>query len=295
MAGKLVGEVIDALEAGITLSDAEFRALIAIAEKCHGDTRQGSVRTARIQAALGRSKRTTERTLARLKKRDLVAVVKRGFKSHGVAYAPIYELGLLAPPKMTEAKCSRHPDDGSTCSRHPDGGSTGDLLPPNPDLLPPNQGFAPAIDPPVTSDDETYDGSYYVTKDDGSIDALFSYVSNGDARAREKNPPPTTLDDTAALFSGLFGQQTPPTTMATGRHEIAAPTTMATGHREITPPTKVIDAETEELEPERDGLIAGNGSLTATTAKIIVIDEQHRQAELARLRDLYPEDFSKTA
>jgi predicted transcriptional regulator len=96
MAGKLVGEVIDALEAGLTLSDAEFRVLIAIAEKCHHITRQGAVRTDRLQAASDRSRRTVVRVLEQLKKRGLVRVVKRGYKAHGVLRAPIYELAPCA-------------------------------------------------------------------------------------------------------------------------------------------------------------------------------------------------------
>jgi hypothetical protein len=105
MSGQLVGEVLDAAEAGHLdgLSQGDLLALVAIAEKCGTENRQGSVRIGRIQAAMGKSKRTAVRALERLKQRGHIHVVKRGFKSHGVARASIYGLNVLAPPKVAQA------------------------------------------------------------------------------------------------------------------------------------------------------------------------------------------------
>lgn len=108
MSGKLVGEVLDAAEAGHLdgLSRPAFHALLAIAEKCHHQTRQGSVRKVRIQAAIyvGNSTRTADRAIRELKAAGLVQVVKRGFKAPGgKSLAPIYQLAELSPPKVAEA------------------------------------------------------------------------------------------------------------------------------------------------------------------------------------------------
>jgi DNA-binding transcriptional ArsR family regulator len=114
VSGKLVGEVIDALESGELLSSLSLvdrLALLAIAEKCHAVIRQGSVRNGRIQAACGKSKSTADRTIRKLKEAGLIRVVKRGYKAHGVAKAPIYELSELSPSKVTKA-----PDELSSFS-----------------------------------------------------------------------------------------------------------------------------------------------------------------------------------
>lgn len=101
MSGQLVGEVLAAMEPGGRLeflTPTERLALIAIAEKCHHISRQGSVRIGRIQAAVGKSESTTRRTLRKLRDAKLIDVVKRGYKAHGVAAASIYELSELVSP-----------------------------------------------------------------------------------------------------------------------------------------------------------------------------------------------------
>jgi hypothetical protein len=104
MSGQLVGEVIDALEMGLRLTTAERLALLAITEKCHADTRQGSVRLDRIIVAVGASKRTTERALASLRKRGIIWVVARGYKAPGgKLHAPIYQVAKLPPIMVAEA------------------------------------------------------------------------------------------------------------------------------------------------------------------------------------------------
>jgi hypothetical protein len=126
VSGQLVGEVLDAAEAGHLddLSQGDLLALVAIAEKCHHVSRQGSVRIGRIQAATRKSKRTAERVIRRLKQRGHIRVVKRGFKAHGVAKAPIYELNELVPSKVAQA------NGGASATQ--DGGSNPDELPPSP-------------------------------------------------------------------------------------------------------------------------------------------------------------------
>lgn len=133
MSGQLVGEVLGARAEHLAdLTQAETLALVAIAEKCHVDSRQGSVRLAYIQAAIGKSQRTVVRTLGQLKDRGLIRVVKRGYKSHGVARASVYELALLAPPRVAQA--------GGSGYATQDGATTSDVLTPNPDVLTPSMG-----------------------------------------------------------------------------------------------------------------------------------------------------------
>ena len=99
MSGQLVGEVIDALPAlkASGLTTRGFYTLIAIAEKCHADTRQGSVRWDHIRNCLfGASKRTAERGVEELKSIGVLRVVKPGFNNnHGRMHSPIYEVALL--------------------------------------------------------------------------------------------------------------------------------------------------------------------------------------------------------
>ena len=99
MSGKLVGEVLDAAgnlkQAG--LSERGFHALVAIAEKCHSQTREGSVRWDHIRAGLyGASLSTAKRAVADLKSAGVVRVLKRGFDNHaGKSHAPIYRIEPL--------------------------------------------------------------------------------------------------------------------------------------------------------------------------------------------------------
>src|ERR1700722_3405011 len=99
MSGQLVGEVIAASQAlrAVGLSERGFHALIAIAEKCHQDTRQGSVRWDHIRAGLyGASLSTAKRAVQDLKAADVVEVVKRGFDNqNGRACALIYKIRPL--------------------------------------------------------------------------------------------------------------------------------------------------------------------------------------------------------
>jgi hypothetical protein len=108
MSGQLVGEVIAAspqLRAG-GLSRNGFLALIAIAEKCHHQTRQGTVRRSWIQAAIysGNSTRTAERAVRELRDAKLIDVLKRGYKApNQKALSTMYELLELPPPIVADA------------------------------------------------------------------------------------------------------------------------------------------------------------------------------------------------
>lgn len=108
MSGQLVGEVLDAAEAGQLdgLSRPAFAALLAIAERCHHISRQGTVRNGRIRAAIheGNSVRTARRAIRELKDASLIRVVTRGYKApNGEAKSSMYELLELVPPKAAEA------------------------------------------------------------------------------------------------------------------------------------------------------------------------------------------------
>ena len=135
MSGQLVGEILDAAEAGQLdkLSRPAFYALLAIAERCHHVTRQGSVSRSRIRAAMhaGNSYRTADRAVRELKDAGLIRVIKHGWKSHGVGHANVYALAVLTPPKTAQAKamCFRQI---RMCFRQ-----NSHVLPPKRDVLPP--------------------------------------------------------------------------------------------------------------------------------------------------------------
>jgi hypothetical protein len=108
MSGQLVGEVLDAAEAGQLdkLSRPAFCALMAVAERCHHSNRQGTVRRARIQAAIFERNgyRTASRAIRELKDAGLIRVVRRGYKApNGDTASPIYELVEFGTPKVSEA------------------------------------------------------------------------------------------------------------------------------------------------------------------------------------------------
>jgi hypothetical protein len=108
MSGELVGEVFDAAEAGRLegLSRPAFAVLLAIAERCHHVSRQGTVRIDRMRAAIyaGNSERTARRAIRELKDAGLIRVVKRGYKApNGEAKSSMYEMAELAPSKVAEA------------------------------------------------------------------------------------------------------------------------------------------------------------------------------------------------
>lgn len=115
MSGQIVGEVLDAAEAGVldALSSNAFQALIAVAEKASTATRQGTVRMDRIAASIRVDRRaggstlasrsTAERAVREVKSAGWVRVVKRGFNNgHGKACAPIYEVSAFPSHRVTE-------------------------------------------------------------------------------------------------------------------------------------------------------------------------------------------------
>jgi hypothetical protein len=119
MSGQLVGEVIAAMPElkARGLSERGFHALVAIAEKCHIDTRQGSVPWSYIRAGLyGASLSTAKRAISDLKKSGALRVVKRGFNNnHGRVCAPIYQIEPLSErvTQVTQSPVERtgHPGD----------------------------------------------------------------------------------------------------------------------------------------------------------------------------------------
>lgn len=114
MSGALVGEVIHAAAAlkKKGLSETAFHALIAIADKCHHTSRQGSVPWSHICAGIyGRKdfpvKRTAERAVSELKEAGLLRVVRSGFNNnYGRVCAPVYK--ILFPPD-SDIQVSRSP------------------------------------------------------------------------------------------------------------------------------------------------------------------------------------------
>ncbi|MCZ0730473.1 hypothetical protein [Mycolicibacterium iranicum] len=207
MSGRLVGEVLDACEAGVLakLSQGELLALLAVAEKCHTETRQGSVRVSRIAAAMCKSDATAKRATRTLRDLGLLREVKRGYKSHGVGHATIYEIALLGSPRMTPAggeelgslRVSRaNVDDESTdrtvlgspiVSRAPD-----DVLGSNPDVL---SSFRAGAG--ITQGD-LHDGLYDGLNDGSTGGEPKSGTSPGDLRSLTNEPPrkcPKHIDD----------------------------------------------------------------------------------------------------
>lgn len=116
MSGQLVGEVLDASGAlqASGLSERGFHALVAIAEKCHTTTRQGSVRWDHIRAGLyGASLATAKRAIKDLKTAGIIRVIKRGFNNqHGRICAPIYQIAPL-PERVTQVTQSLAGANGS--------------------------------------------------------------------------------------------------------------------------------------------------------------------------------------
>jgi hypothetical protein len=137
MSGQLVGEVLAARADYLAdLTPAQTLALVAIANRCAPATRQCWIANAEIQTVIGQSQRTTERTLGLMRERGVIRMVKRGYKTHGVTRAPVYELALLPPPKMAGADdgapATQVGESNTTCSRQ------------NSNLLPPKRQLAPA-------------------------------------------------------------------------------------------------------------------------------------------------------
>jgi hypothetical protein len=132
MSGQIVGEIFAASNAfrSAGLSGRGFHALIAIAEKCHTDTRQGSVPWKHICDGLyGASKRTAERAVQDLKTFGAIRVVKAGFNNNaGRACAPIYEIASLSDTDSQVSasgggdtdKTATDTDKTGDRSRHPD-------------------------------------------------------------------------------------------------------------------------------------------------------------------------------
>ena len=124
MSGQLVGEVLDAAEAGLLdgLSPPAFHALLAIAERCHQTTRQGWVPRSRIQAAIWghNSPRTASRAVCELRDAGLIVVVKRGYQAPGSQpMASVYELTKLTPPKVARASAQADAKIGEKPGRKP--------------------------------------------------------------------------------------------------------------------------------------------------------------------------------
>lgn len=176
MSGQIVGEVIDAAEAGHLddLSSNAFDALIVIADRAHTDTRQGSVRAGRIAAAIRRpnapwtttaaaSQSTVERAIKELKGAGWVSVVKRGFNNnHGRAQAPVYEVAPFPSSMVTETVTSAPVVQGD---------GNGEAFPSNHRPFPSNGGGVP-----VTQGDDL------TVFPDGSLDG---------GSAREAEPAPS--------------------------------------------------------------------------------------------------------
>lgn len=214
MSGQLVGEVIDAAEAGHLddLSPNAFAALIVIADRAHTDTRQGSVRAGRIAVAIRRpnapwsttsagSQSTVERAVKELKAAGWVRVVKRGFNNnHGNACAPIYEVCAFPSPRMTGTV------DGVSVTQ--DDGNGDGAFPSNHRPFPSKRGGVPV----TQGDDLTgfLDGSIDGGSAGESEPALSDPVDQGDdtpenqpdslghAAPATAGPPPTPDELTAA-------------------------------------------------------------------------------------------------
>ena len=124
MSGQLVGEVIAASPTFQKrgLSERGFHALIAIAEKCHTQTRQGSVRWDHIRDCLyGASRRTAQRAVHHLLTAGVLEIVNPGFgNQYGRTCAPIYQIAPLVDNDTYLAQSNKMDDDKpGSGSRHP--------------------------------------------------------------------------------------------------------------------------------------------------------------------------------
>ena len=124
MSGQLVGEVIAASPTFQKrgLSERGFHALIAIAEKCLTQTRQGSVRWDHIRDCLyGASRRTAQRAVHHLLTAGVLEIVNPGFgNQYGRTCAPIYQIAPLVDNDTYLAQSNKMDDDKpGSGSRHP--------------------------------------------------------------------------------------------------------------------------------------------------------------------------------
>ncbi|MGV0161367.1 hypothetical protein ACRU3B_18235 [Mycobacterium colombiense] len=193
MSGQLVGEVFDAREAGLLddLTQGQLLALVAIAEKCHHASRQGSVRMSRIAAVMGKSESTAKRAVKVLRERErggLVRVVKGGYVSHGEGHANVYELLVQRSPKVTHASEQVQGSPKMTYASPDVQGPNRDVHRSSGDV---HRSKRPSAE--VTQDDP-HDGLY-----DGINDGLNDGAAH--AHARE-----TADDGVAVLFGSLFGK-----------------------------------------------------------------------------------------
>lgn len=170
-----MGEVIAAAD-GLRargLPAGAFHALLAIAEKAHADTRQGSVRWDHIRSAMysSNSLRSAERAVKALKDAGLIRVVQRGYNNQaGTARAPIYEVLPLPVPATHDGGI------GPSVSATDDGGFGRGPNPPNQGPNPPIQGGEPAI---------------HGVGLDGSIDGSIDGSNARSTRARRQRQQPT--------------------------------------------------------------------------------------------------------
>ena len=115
MSGQLVGEVIAASPTFQKrgLSERGFHALIATAEKCHTQTRQGSVGWDHIRDCLyGALRRTAQRAVHDLLTAGVLEIVKPGFgNQYGRTCAPIYQIAPLVDNDTWVAQSNKVDDD----------------------------------------------------------------------------------------------------------------------------------------------------------------------------------------
>lgn len=173
MSGKLVGEVMDAAPAlkSRGLSRTGFVALLAIAEKCHHETREGSVRWDHIRQVLyGVTKRTAQRAVTELRTLTLVELVSAGYGNRYGGRAPVYRIPpvLDDDTAMSLSETSRR-DTAMSLSRFLDDDNS--LL--DDDISRSRRDIA---DSP-TCQDVSLDGFY-----------MTGFIDGGHARAREPSP-----------------------------------------------------------------------------------------------------------
>ncbi|MEN4448092.1 hypothetical protein [Mycobacterium sp. SM3041] len=170
-----MGEVIGAADElrAIGLPPGAFHALLAIAEKAHADTRQGSVRWDHIRSTMyaSNSLRSAERAVKALKDAGLIRVVQRGFNNQaGTARAPIYEVCALP------VSATHDGGFGPSVSATQGGGFDAEANPPNLRANPPKSGGEPAT---------------HGVGLDGSIDGSIDGSNARSTRARRQRQQPT--------------------------------------------------------------------------------------------------------
>lgn len=194
MSGRLVGEVIEARRqlqlsgalGGARTRDRNFITLLAIAEGCRDETRQGRISRQRIADALAGSIKTASRALSELSANGLLQLIEKGNKTTDGGVSTLYELPRFAridgTPNMSRRSDPQLDLSTGLLRCPPDMEDRRDTSDPSTGHLDPIDGTPIGVPLPVNTSRKYFPGG--------------SHLSNAGAGARDdrpsNEPPPRT-------------------------------------------------------------------------------------------------------